>query len=755
MRELKKENFNLKLRIYFLEDRLGNVTRPSPPGTVAETRRENEDLRKINTDLKIQTESLKYDVQEKTELLREAAAALEQLEGKLSAMTIEREEERKRLFDGLQQQLEVDDEDERRMAKRGPSSSGSEGTGEDDKLIREVEAEMARPPLVSASTTPANKNTPSLLLPLNLSSAPVEPLVIRSTASAVLSAVQERQEAEVMAGRVEELERNAEEMNKSFGEMKTAKQEAEREVQQQLKDMIALESELVNRDIKLASVEGELSQLRAEIADFNAAKDEEVEKINKQKFAVESKLEKSEGENAALRMKLEENGEKIRELEENREALLIKLKTAPKLFTSTPIKKVKETCPEADRETSFSIHTHQLKEENGDKLSNLEIVTQTLSIPPENAVSDADKMKKDMSKLKEYLKRSVQERKLLLKKIGALNTKIYERSLSCDFDDDDLLNGGENNSSVLQQAKILLLRIANANQTLARSCEKTSQVRAYLETLADAFDSLLTKCKAPAGISRHLVESIRTLVGECGLDSRPPTPLILESIEERGDIIDNDEDRASCASSNWLNGSVSLPDPTNLLEEDLRSAAEMSLNRNDYLVRKLNEELEKRNKDIEGKMRVLDLMEEQIEEKDRVIIEQERLLDDYRNELIDIRGEGGAVLKINNPLEPQTDNSARSKHRRRFPSHIRGVSGVGGVGVISDGEDSWSEPDINAARKRMGLAAQFLHPKAPMAEKDCCSSETDADRRKFAMLPYDWVRVKQVEKSVLTCNVSW
>ena len=51
----------------------------------------------------IQVESLKYDVQEKTDLLQEAGLALEQLENKISRMTIEREEEKSRLEAKLQQ----------------------------------------------------------------------------------------------------------------------------------------------------------------------------------------------------------------------------------------------------------------------------------------------------------------------------------------------------------------------------------------------------------------------------------------------------------------------------------------------------------------------------------------------------------------------------------------------------------------------------------------------------------------------------
>ena len=68
MHNLKKENFNLKLRIYFLEEKNPNV----PVG--AET------IYKQNIDLKVENQNLIKEVQEKQELLCEASKALELLD---------------------------------------------------------------------------------------------------------------------------------------------------------------------------------------------------------------------------------------------------------------------------------------------------------------------------------------------------------------------------------------------------------------------------------------------------------------------------------------------------------------------------------------------------------------------------------------------------------------------------------------------------------------------------------------------------
>ena len=48
-------------------------------------------------------ESLRYDIKEKTELLQEASKAIEGMEGHISTMSVEREDERSRLEDKLKQ----------------------------------------------------------------------------------------------------------------------------------------------------------------------------------------------------------------------------------------------------------------------------------------------------------------------------------------------------------------------------------------------------------------------------------------------------------------------------------------------------------------------------------------------------------------------------------------------------------------------------------------------------------------------------
>ena len=56
-----------------------------------------------------------------------------------------------------------------------------------------------------------------------------------------------------------------------------------------------------------------------------------------------------------------------------------------------------------------------------------------------------------------------------------------------------------------------------------------------------------------------------------------------------------------------------------------------------------------------------------------------------------------------------------------------------GGGAVSDGDDSWSEPDVTAARKRMGLTN--THLLLPSDAKVADSSETEAERKRKSLYP--------------------
>ena len=101
------------------------------------------------------------------------------------------------------------------------------------------------------------------------------------------------------------------------------------------------------------------------------------------------------------------------------------------VYSSTPTPRTR-TSSTSSKETIIASGRNRLKNPN------LQIVTQALHIPPkiEDAKNDGveeineananevERLKRDMKKLKDYLKTSVQERKMLVKKIGTLNERV-------------------------------------------------------------------------------------------------------------------------------------------------------------------------------------------------------------------------------------------------------------------------------------------------------------------------------------------
>ncbi|TMS08067.1 CDK5 regulatory subunit-associated protein 2 [Larimichthys crocea] len=87
---LKKENFNLKLRIYFMEERMQQKCDDS-----------TEDIFKTNIELKVELESMKRELAEKQELLVSASKALESLAGRESGEPHRLREQAQREMDSL------------------------------------------------------------------------------------------------------------------------------------------------------------------------------------------------------------------------------------------------------------------------------------------------------------------------------------------------------------------------------------------------------------------------------------------------------------------------------------------------------------------------------------------------------------------------------------------------------------------------------------------------------------------------------
>ncbi|XP_069368003.1 myomegalin-like isoform X12 [Paralichthys olivaceus] len=96
LNDLKKENFSLKLRIYFLEERIQQKFEES-----------SEDVYRTNIELKVEVESLKQELQEKQQLLDKALTTAESLTNHNEAELQRRCQERQQEIDHMQQVLET------------------------------------------------------------------------------------------------------------------------------------------------------------------------------------------------------------------------------------------------------------------------------------------------------------------------------------------------------------------------------------------------------------------------------------------------------------------------------------------------------------------------------------------------------------------------------------------------------------------------------------------------------------------------
>ncbi|XP_076000890.1 myomegalin-like [Genypterus blacodes] len=96
LNDLKKENFSLKLRIYFLEERIQQKYEES-----------SEDVYRTNIELKVEVESLKQELHEKQQLLDKALTTAESLTNHNEAELQRRCRERQQEIDHMQQVLET------------------------------------------------------------------------------------------------------------------------------------------------------------------------------------------------------------------------------------------------------------------------------------------------------------------------------------------------------------------------------------------------------------------------------------------------------------------------------------------------------------------------------------------------------------------------------------------------------------------------------------------------------------------------
>eukprot|EP00096_Caligus_rogercresseyi_P002824 TRINITY_DN1513_c1_g1_i23.p1 TRINITY_DN1513_c1_g1~~TRINITY_DN1513_c1_g1_i23.p1 ORF type:complete len:1142 (-),score=395.94 TRINITY_DN1513_c1_g1_i23:359-3784(-) len=447
LRDLQRDNFNLKLRIYFLEERMGNS------GTHFLTEKNDESV----MDLKMTIERLKYDNNEKTELLQDARFAIEDLESQVHSLTERREKESFKLKERVAC-LESELKDSKkppsgiRVVESSPNasyvnspahkrilSSGEELGDSDDSLLREVEIEMRRK--------------------------------INFEGPQNLSVVHEQQE-EVL-GREIELEDRLDHLNSVIKETEKTLKNAQNDLSSRLREIESLQSRLKDRDFQINELEAKMEHLtridaekEAEIRDLLYKREETLELLDKAKSDLEAEALKYD---KGLRRK-----ERI----------------------------IKESDNEYPTQNDFGLScvltpSSPSKDTPGNKWG-LDVVTQSLHIPPSNNTKspshrswEVKKLREDIRILRDYLKHRVQEKKSLLEKISSLNKRVVVRSgrvtalncevvsVSCQTDESNLLQRG---SSSLRSR---LYALSDSLSRGKRSSGDFERIAGELRSLAD------------------------------------------------------------------------------------------------------------------------------------------------------------------------------------------------------------------------------------------------------------------------------
>ncbi|CAB4069029.1 unnamed protein product [Lepeophtheirus salmonis] len=236
LRDLQRDNFNLKLRIYFLEERMGHGD-----GINFSSDKNSEDSM---IELKMTCERLKYDINEKSELLQEARFAIEDLENQLHNVSEKREKEKK-VNGGKTQVIRVRIKGCVPVHKR-VVSSGEEFGDSDDSLLREK--------------------------------------------------IRKKEE---VVGRQQELEDNVERLNKVIKETDKCLRNAQNVVAARVVEIEGLKSQLQDRDTQIHDMKIMNEKLQKsdhakelEIEDLKLKRDETLELLDKAKVDLESEIMK-------------------------------------------------------------------------------------------------------------------------------------------------------------------------------------------------------------------------------------------------------------------------------------------------------------------------------------------------------------------------------------------------------------------------------------------------------------------------------
>lgn len=308
------------------------------------------------------------------------------------------------------------------------------------------------------------------------------------------------------------------------------------------------------------------------------------------------------------------------------------------------------------------------------KFNSLQVVTQTLHIPPSSEVAESnnelEKLRKEVKKLREYARLSVQDRKVLIHKIGTLKDKVHETSSRKSASPLRQMTPPCTEASIqcnLLENKNYWLRFAKLQQKLVKFCEAADLMKSQLEAICDVLEpSAMEISKSNKNIGatlQNMSKSSYSLLAN-----------VSKTIEEL-------KDSTAAESSEEDLPHVENRPLTSMSNECLPDPSEIDIEEPPCLIKHLQGELQCKDKEIGDKNVALRALSDQVEQKDKVIREQAQHLDEYRMEILHLRGEEDQVRQYHGG-PPSTSKKLVATE----------LSEKSEVKMQSDEEDSWSEP---------------------------------------------------------------
>ncbi|XP_068210266.1 CDK5 regulatory subunit-associated protein 2-like isoform X2 [Palaemon carinicauda] len=421
---LKKENFSLKLRIYFLEEKMGQKY----------DKEDKEGLYKTNIELKVEAEALKRELCEKQDLVRQASTALtgleQQYQDKVAQMKIIHEQEKDELQEKIEQlQKNVNEYAER--VREGGSQLGeltqlcglafSTGTEDENHSVLGSSQDTMNLPLQFP------KSSNSFLVPSpmqGLFSMPTLPSSSSGSSrnSQSLVDAEDTDNTENTKQRVASLQAKVAELEERVTELE-GELAAKEETNNTLKgDLANLENELVEKLEKIGELEAEVSEKDMKIDDVMQeletrhmeikAKEDEIETLTQGLIKAEPEIE----------VKVQEIVERDRIIEEKIE----QIEQQNKILVEIQITLDEKQKQIADMEHKISESTERIKKLTEEQEKSLKVI-QAFAEEVEARDKEIASLKKEVKRKEKKIRDLVAE---LKEALDMLNKAKWEAETS-------------------------------------------------------------------------------------------------------------------------------------------------------------------------------------------------------------------------------------------------------------------------------------------------------------------------------------